>query len=86
MTPAKIKEAAPLLVALEELPKVRRNLRDKSMDYDGFMLELSAAEMHCGEGQGSAHYFYLPPDLGDEVLTATEKIIRAKLKALGVKP
>lgn len=78
--------AADLHEALTELPKVSRALNGKSKRYDGFALELSAAEMSEGLGQGSAHYFYLSPEIGQKVLREAEKIIRAELDALlGVK-
>lgn len=87
MTPANIKKAAPLIEALEELPKVQKRLNDKPSKYhDSIALELSAADMSDGEGQGSEAYIYLPVEIGQEVLAFAETILRAKLEALGVKP
>jgi hypothetical protein len=76
--------AARLVEALDELPRVRKGLHAKSKFYDGFELELIAAEVSDGETQGGSHYFNVPPDLAPPILDAAEKVIRAKLKALGV--
>lgn len=85
MKRANLRLAANLNDALRELPKVRRALTGKSKLYDGFALELSAAEMSGGESQGANHYFYLPPAIGQKALDEVEKVIRAELEALGVK-
>ena len=79
---------AALCVALKELPKVRRALSDKPPDRfnDCVHLELQAAKMNDGESQGSSHYFNVPPKIGRVILDATDKIIRAELRRLGVEP
>src|SRR5258708_2678239 len=47
--------AARLVEALAELPRVRRGLHAKSRLYDGFVLEIQAAEISDGVTQGAAH-------------------------------
>jgi hypothetical protein len=76
--------AAHLVDALAELPRVRKGLHEKSKWYDGFVLELQAAEVSDGETQGAKHYFHVPPELAPSILDAAEKAIRDKLKELGV--
>lgn len=78
------KLANHLVECLAELPRVRKGLHAKSKYYDGFVLELQASEISDGETQGSNHYFHVPPELAPPILDAAEKVIRAKLKALGV--
>lgn len=76
---------ARLVECLEELPKVRKRLRAKPTKFfDAFALELSAAEMSDGEGQGSEAYLYLPADLAPRILDAADRVIRDELKRLGV--
>lgn len=77
--------AARLVEALTELPLVRKGLHAKSKHYDGFVLEIQAAEVSDNVTQGSDHYFNVPPELAPPILDAAEKVIRAKLKALGVR-
>lgn len=77
--------AAHLVEALAEVPRVRKGLHAKSKFYDGFVLEIQAAEVTDGETKGADHYFHLPPDMAGPVLDAAEKVIRDKLKVLGVK-
>lgn len=85
MKEAEIRLAAQLLDAFAELPKVRRALTDKPDKFhDAVHLELSAAQMSGGLGQGSDHYFYVPPALGRAIVDAAEKIIRAEMKRLKV--
>lgn len=76
--------AAHLVAALAEIPRVRKGLRAKSKYYDGFALELIAAEMSGDESQGGSHYFYVPADLAGPILDVAEKVIRERLRALGV--
>lgn len=86
------KLAAQLVEALESLSNVRDALTDRPVHkygqrlYDGIYLEMQAAQMRFGESQGSDHWFDLPPAIGREILDAAEKIIRARLKKLGVTP
>lgn len=75
---------AGLVAALKELPHVRKGLYAKSKFYDGFVLEIQAAEVSDGETQGASHYFSVPPELAPPILDAAEKVIRNKLKALGI--
>jgi hypothetical protein len=75
---------AQLAEALAELPRVRKGLHAKSKYYDGYVLEIQAAEVSDGETQGSDHWFYVPPELAGPILDAAEKVIRDKLRALGV--
>jgi hypothetical protein len=85
MTEADARYASQLFAAIAELPKVRRALSDKPTKYhDSTHLGLSAAEMSDGFGQGSNHYFYLPPALGRAILDAAEPLIRAEMKRLGL--
>jgi hypothetical protein len=70
---------------------VRKALSDNppkgaSSFVDCIHLELSATEMSDGEGQGSSHYFTVPPKIGRAILDAADKIIRAELQKLGVEP
>jgi hypothetical protein len=77
--------AVQLCEAVIELPKVRRALSDKPGKYhDAIHLELSAAEISGGEGQGSGHYFYVSPEIGRAILDAAERIIRDEMNRLGV--
>ncbi len=55
--------AARLVEALAELPRVRRGLHAKSRLYDGFVLEIQAAEISDGVTQGADHYFHVPKSL-----------------------
>ncbi len=85
------KLAGKLCDALAELPGARRSLSETRpkgrSDYvDSVYLELSAAEMSDGVGQGSQNYFYVPPKIGRAILDAAEKIIRTELKRLKVDP
>lgn len=85
MTPSNIKKAVALLKALEAVPEVRQALKSSpKRPIDGIMLELSAAEMEGGEGQGSTAYLYLPPDMGPEILDLVESLLGYRLKAIGV--
>ena len=77
--------AAQLVEALAELPRVRKGLYAKSKFYDGYVLEIQAAEISDNETQGSDHYFNVPPSLAKPILDAAEKVIRDKLKTMGVK-
>jgi hypothetical protein len=82
-----VRDAAQLFEAIADLPKVRRALTGKpGKFYDAIMLELSAAQMNDGVGQGSNHYFYLSPKLGGAILDAAERVILAEMKRLGLKP
>jgi hypothetical protein len=77
--------AVQLCEAIAELPKVRRSLSDKPGKFhDAVHLELSAAQMSDGEGQGSDHYFYVPPLLGKAIIDAAEKIIRDEMRRINV--
>jgi hypothetical protein len=66
VTEKEAKLAVNLCKAVAELPATRKALSDTHpkgrSDYvDAVYLELSAAEMSGGEGQGAEHYFYVPP-------------------------
>lgn len=81
-----IEAAAILTRALKELPKVRKRLRAKPDKYhDSIGLELCAADMVDGVGQGSNAYFNVPPALGARILDAAEHVICKELKKIGVK-
>lgn len=76
--------AAQLVEALAEVPRVRKGLYAKSKYYDGYVLEIQAAEVSDGETQGANYYFSVPREMAAPILDAAEKVIREKLKALGV--
>lgn len=76
-----------LVEALKEIPKMRKQIsgkaeKEKYTDY--WSLEMSAAEMKDGEGQGSSAYFYLEGEFALKVLDAAETMIRKDLEELGV--
>ncbi len=88
MTPEEAKTLSELFAALAELPKAKRSLTPKhpkgrSAYVDSVYLELAAAEMSDGVGQGSNAYLYVPPSVGRKILTAAEKIIRDEIVLLG---
>lgn len=79
------KAVALLCEALEELPRARHQLSTKPGKYwDCVHLELSASQRQDGVGQGSDHYFDVPPRAGRMILDAARKIILAELKRMGV--
>lgn len=81
------KIAAGLYEALTELPKVRKQIATgRSKFYDGYALEIQSSEMSNGVGQGSDHYFSIPKEMAGPVLDAIEKVVREKLKKIGVEP
>lgn len=83
MTEADARYAAELFTAIAALPKVRRALTNKPSRYhDAVYLEMQAAEMSDGTGQGCNHYFDLPPALGRAILDAAEQLICAEMKRL----
>lgn len=87
MTADEARRAAQLCEAIADFPVVRKRLTAKTGKYcDDINLELSAADMLNGEGQGSSAYLYLPPDIGQKVLDAAEAIVREELRRLGVNP
>lgn len=74
-----------LCEAIDDIPRVRRRLSDKPGEFhDAIHLELAAADMVDGVGQGSSAYVYLPPKVGRAILDEAEKIIRKELRRLGV--
>jgi hypothetical protein len=72
--------ASDLYRAVAELPHVRRALTDKHGRYhEGIHLEMSAAEMAGGRGQGSNHHFTVPPSVARKILDAAGRIMRAEI-------
>lgn len=87
MTADEAKRAAKLCEAIADFPSVRRRLAGRPAQYcDDINLELVAADMADGVGQGSSAYLYLPVDVGQKILNAAEAIVREELKQLGVEP
>lgn len=80
------KLAARLVDAMGEILLVRKRLLAKpnSPGIDDIGIEISAADMAEGIGQGSQAYFYLPKEFGGPLLDLAEKLIRDRLRALGV--
>lgn len=79
------KAVAQLVAALGEMPAVRRRLGGKPDKYcDAVCLELSAADMTDGVGQGSSAYLYVPAEVGRQIVDQAEIIIRKAIADLGV--
>lgn len=85
MKAANAKQASELVNAHGALPAVAHALSEKPGKYHECVhLELSAAEIQGGEGQGASFYCTVPAATGRKIVAAARQIVKADLKRLGV--
>lgn len=83
ITEAEANYIVELWTVVRELPKTRRRLNAKAAKGETIYIEIAAADMFDGEGQGSESYFYLPPQLGHLVLDFVKGLVAKELERLG---
>lgn len=87
LTGTVIREAHELIDALRDLQVVRKRLAAKPKPpYERIALEMSAADIQDGEGQGTEAWVILPSIAAAAAVDAAERVIKGRLNELKVRP